>query len=282
MIDLHIHSCMSDGQYAPSKIVEMAQNQGINLLSLTDHDTVAGVREAMATALIYKVDFIPGIELTAHYQGIEIHILGYYVDIDNRNLLMECDRLEKSRKARIKLLIEALASVSVIISYDQVAFFAKGSTVTKLHLAQALVKSGYAKCIASAFKQYLNQAARALPNSWLPVSDAIELIINAGGVPVLAHPGLIPLESTAFDIFFSSIVDYGIKGVECYYSKHNSCVTDYFVELVHQYDLIATYGSDYHGEAIDSTVKLGDIGYKPDASYDYSIKSRLLGKSGRS
>ncbi len=263
MIDLHTHSTASDGSYRPGELINYAKSKGIDVLALTDHDTIAGISEAIEEAKIAGIDFIPGVEISALWLIGTMHILGYYIDPHGDLLHSTLKKLQKLRDERNHKIIEKLREHGVDITYEEVEKVA-GGQIGRLHISRILIEKGYAADIQSAFKKFLtNGAPTYIPKVRLEPPKAIELIKNAGGIPVLAHPCTLGLEDFSdLKKVFSDLKDAGIEGIEAYYSDHSKELTDFCLEMAGKLNLLVTGGSDFHGKNkkhIDIGVGRGDL-----------------------
>jgi predicted metal-dependent phosphoesterase TrpH len=258
MIDLHIHTTFSDGQYTPEEIVELAASAGITTISITDHDSVAGLARGKAAADKAGIKFINGIEISCQGNK-ELHLLGYDFDYNEPALIKACSEFAKFREERAHRIIEFLLERNVIISLDEVREIAHGSAIIgRPHFAQALVKHGYVATVREAFDKYLASAdfdkiERPKPTA----EEGIALIAGAGGMSVLAHPALLKLEALAEEELLKKLVKAGLKGLECFYSLHSPKQAERYASLAEKYGLIVTGGSDFHGEMVKPEIKLG-------------------------
>lgn len=247
-IDLHVHSTYSDGTCSPREVVELAHAAGVTTLSLTDHDTVEGMPEAVAAGNDLGIQIIPGIELSSQARGQEIHILGYYVDSSNRQFLERLEHLRSTREARNPQMVRQLNELGLSLSYDDVLAKADKGSVGRPHIAQVLVRKGYVKTVKEAFDRYLGEGAAAYIPRHLPEpGQVIAWIREAGGLPVLAHPGWVKPADGSFINFCRELRDAGLGGVEVFYSTHTPRQTSKFLQAAKQLGLCMTGGSDFHG-----------------------------------
>ena len=263
MIDLHTHSTASDGSYTPTELINYAKSKGIRVLALTDHDTIAGISEAIEASASSGIDFIPGVEISALWLIGTMHILGYYIDPDSELLHSTLEHLQKLRDERNHKIIEKLREHGIDITYEEVEKVA-GGQIGRLHISRILIEKGYAADVQSAFKKFLtNGAPTYIPKVRLEPPKAIELIKKAGGIPVLAHPCTLGLkEFSEFEKLFSELKEAGIEGIEAYYSDHSRELTDFCLAMADKLDLLVTGGSDFHGsnkKHIDLGVGRGDL-----------------------
>lgn len=244
MIDLHTHSTASDGISTPGELVTAAVKAGVRTLAVTDHDTISGIAGAVTAASQYRLRFIPGVELSTNVARNEVHILGYFIDPENEALNKELERLQKGREKRIYLILDRLEDLGLNPGWEKVNTLSRGKSPGRPHIARAMVEAGFVKSMEEAFGKYLVKGSPCyIPREKLTPEDSVRLIVDAGGIPVLAHPGLVG----SFDVVFPYLLNIGIKGIECYYPEHSPEKTDYYVKLAKKHDLVITAGSDYHG-----------------------------------
>lgn len=254
--DLHLHTLFSDGTYTPEEMVFQASKHGFAALALTDHDTIEGCPRAAAASASANIEFIPGTELTAEQDGDELHILGYFLDIENPRLLAETGKFQNVRQNRIREIVARLNEVQVPITTDAVFALANCRSPGRPHVARALVKAGLCGSLDEAFERFLKKNRPAwVPKFKMSAADAIDLIHHAGGVAVMAHPGL-----THCDEVIPSMVDSGLDGLECFHTKHSTAIAEHYLEIADRFNLLVTGGSDCHGmskgKPLIGTIKL--------------------------
>jgi predicted metal-dependent phosphoesterase TrpH len=231
---------------------------------VVDHDTVCGVERAFSAANNFSLEVLPGLELTAEYTGLEIHILGYLVDHKNKPLKEKLDILKANRIKRIYRIVDKLKDMGVVLPAQSVFALAEKGTVGRLHVARAMHKEGLVASIYEAFQKYIGDKCPAYVLGFrLSPLEAIELIGNAGGIPVLAHP-----YTLRNDALIAQLVDFGIRGLEVYYPEHTQAMVNFYLGLAKKYNLLATGGSDYHGQA-KPEVELGSV------KIDYELVRKL-------
>lgn len=241
--DLHLHSRYSDGTCTPAELVHMAAAAGLAAISLTDHDTVAGTDEAVAESREAGVAVIPGVELSVSYDSQEIHILGYGIDTRSRILRETLERLAAERVERMEKMIERLRRSGVPAEFEEVRTLAGGNILSRLHLANYLLKKGFVASREESFERYIGNGGPAyVRRRHLNLKGAINLIVSSGGLPVLAHP-----VQTGRDDLIEYLVRLGIRGVEAYYPRHTPGETARYEKICRRYGLVATGGSDFHG-----------------------------------
>lgn len=254
--DLHLHTNFSDGTYSPEELVSNAKRCGLAAIALTDHDTVEGCAAAAAACEAVGIEFIAGTELTAEQNGIEIHILGYCLDIHNPKLLTEIERFQSVRQNRIREMVARLNDMKVPLSSEAVFALANCRAPGRPHVARALVKAGLCGSLDEAFERFLKKNRPAwVPKFKISAADAIGLIHQAGGVAVLAHPGL-----NRSDDVIPGMVAASLDGIECFHTKHSTATSEHYLELADHFHLLVTGGSDCHGlskgHPLIGTVKL--------------------------
>ena len=242
-VDLHMHTHFSDGTYSPEELTGHARRVGLSAISLTDHDTVEGCPRMIAACTEQGIEFINGCELTAEIDGHEVHILGYGMDILNPKLLKELGRFQLVRQNRIQEMTDRLNEAGIPLKAETVVKIANCRAPGRPHVARALVQEGYCRTHDEAFDRFLKKGKPAwVPKCKMSALEAIDLIHQAGGVAVMAHPGL-----NRTDDFIPSIIAAGLDGIECFHSKHSTSVTEHYLMLAEQNKLLVTGGSDCHG-----------------------------------
>jgi predicted metal-dependent phosphoesterase TrpH len=214
MYDLHVHSTASDGLFTPAQLLAKAMEIGLQGIAITDHDTVGGVQEAYNFMASHSISFqfIPGIEMNAEVDEIEVHILGYFIDYHNPRLLNRLKEIREARWERAKKMVYRLKSMGLAISFAQVEKLAQGDLIGRPHVAQALIEKGYVFSIKEAFQKYIGKGKPAyIPRYKFMPQEAIQLIKEAGGIPILAHPGLLPDNN-----LICEVIAMGVDGLEVY------------------------------------------------------------------
>jgi len=249
-IDLHLHTNFSDGEKSVDELIRFISNKGIDIFSITDHDTIAPAELATAKAKEYNKIFIPGVEISTYYNGGEVHILDYLLDIRNELLLSFLNERFLRRIERMKETISILNRMGFDITFDDVVKTSPGPYIGRPNIAKALVEKGYISKLSEAFTDELignNGKAYVPPNDFSPI-DAIEFVLRTGGIPVLAHPGIYVSngEWKLKEKDIKKFVEAGLKGIEVYHSKHSREDFEYYRQIAKKYDLLITIGSDYH------------------------------------
>jgi len=254
--DLHSHTIFSDGMHTPEELFIKAKNIGIKALSITDHDTVEGNYSAQKLSEKYNIDFITGIELSCFDSQNEYHILGYCIDIDNEDLHKHLAAFKQSRIERAEIMTKMLNEMGVKINFNDVIDKAGEAPITRPHIAQVIVESGYVSTTKDAFNLYIGDGGPAYAvKAIFQVEKAIKLINNAGGVAVIAHPGYFINQQKLFEF-----IEAGLDGIEVYHPLHNEKLRKEYHSIANQYWLLETGGSDYHGNRPNETVLFGREG----------------------
>lgn len=258
--DLHVHSTASDGTLSPARLVDAAASLSLPGLALTDHDTVEGVAPAIEAARHHGIEFVPGVELSAGVGERSVHILGYLIDHTDRVLRERLARLREIRLERAEAIVRALRADGFSISLDDVLRLSDGGAVGRAHIAQSLVEAGRVSSVDEAFKTLLGRSAPYyVPKPVSQAKTVIGWVGDAGGVAVLAHPGL----SKADDLVPGLAAD-GIVGIEAYHGGHDASARIHYRRLASDLGLIATGGSDYHGDQHEGGA-LGSADVPPEA-----------------
>lgn len=252
VVDLHIHTQASDGALTPAQVVERAVAQGLKAIAITDHDIIDGCRPAIEAAAD-RLEVIPGVEINTEWGSKEVHILGYYIDLADQKFLEELKNLRQVRLDRIVKIVRKLNDIGVKVNLDRVLELAGAGTIGRPHVALAMIENGYVSTIQEAFAGYIGYGAPAyVPRYKLLPEEAVQIILKAGGVPVLAHPGLI-----GEDELIPHLAAHGLQGLEVYYPEHGPEQIDHYAQKAKEYGLVITGGSDFHGNQADYR---GDIG----------------------
>jgi 3',5'-nucleoside bisphosphate phosphatase len=262
--DLHCHTTASDGTLPPTALVKMAHERDIGVLAITDHDTLAGHAEAIATGDALGVRIVRGIEVSAlSDEGKEVHVLGYGVQPDDDATRTRIESLRDVREARAKALISKLGALGITISFERVKAFAGDGMIGRPHVARAMVEAGVVRNLNQAFDEYLGEGkAGFVSHEGLTPQQAIALIHRAHGAAVLAHP---LLYKGNLDGLLQDAIAAGLDGIEAFYPGHTAEQTQTFVRLAEKQGLLVTGGSDFHGPLGDLEVSLGTIGLPADA-----------------
>jgi predicted metal-dependent phosphoesterase TrpH len=279
-IDLHIHSTASDGTLSPSEIIDLALRLHLGAIAITDHDSIAGSREALLCGIPEELGFLTGVEISAEpppsYGGAgSIHILGYGLRLDDPELNRALERLQDARKDRNPEIIARLNKLGISIRLEEVEKEAGDGQPGRPHIAKLLVKKGVVKTVDAAFDRFLGDGKPAYVDKFrIESSQAIALINTAGGIPVLAHPCLLQLEKgEQLDEILVEMISMGLKGLEVYFSHHSPEQTRRYAELARRHDLLMTGGTDFHGD-IQPEIQMG-FG-KGDLHIPFALYERLI------
>lgn len=247
-IDLHTHSIVSDGSDTPRQIVEKAAGIGLCAVALTDHDATAGIEEFMAAGIQFGVLTIAGVELSCEYLGRDIHILGYGLSAGDPELEEMLKAVREERIRRNQNMIRKLVGLGYPLSYEEVQSFAAGAIVSRVHFAQALVKRGYVKDPAEAFRRLIgNGCPGYLPRKSLMMEEGVDFLVRLGASVVLAHPMLYQLTKEEIFELLKKMKERGASGVEVIHSRCREADSRVLKKMAAQLGLGCTGGSDYHG-----------------------------------
>ncbi|MEJ2715829.1 MAG: PHP domain-containing protein [Deltaproteobacteria bacterium] len=280
MIDLHVHTNYSDGTLSPRELLGCASERGLEALAVTDHDTVEGVPEALQEGKRVGVEVVPGVEISAQWERGILHVLGYFVRTDHPELIETLAYLKQEREDRNTKILARLHDLDVDISLDEVNREAGCGVPGRPHIAGVMVKKRYVATIQDAFDRYLKRGASAyIKKAKLEPIEAMQLIIRAHGLPVLAHPhSLAEEDPSRFADTVKRLADHGLQGIEVYYPKHTPDQTRTFLELARRFDLGVTGGTDFHGSN-KPEIELGVVpGQGP---LPYSLLSELKERRGQ-
>ena len=248
MIDLHVHSNHSDGTLSPEELVTLAKNTGVSSFALTDHDTVSGIQKAKAAAAGSGVTVISGTEISAAYQKKDIHILGLFIDETNPTLLTALEEAVMARDSRNERMAERFRSLGIPLTLEDLRLMNPDTVITRAHFAKYLIEHNHVKNSEEAFRRYLNYDAPCfVPREYMQPERAISLILQAGGIPVLAHPLLYKLPPAELEALLQRLTDAGLKGLEVYYSSNTNYDEQICYGLANRFGLLMTGGTDFHG-----------------------------------
>ena len=277
MIDLHVHTTFSDGTFTPQEVVRFAKEKGLFAISITDHDTTDGVKDAIEEGERLGLKVVSGVEISADFE-IEMHILGLFIDIDNKFLQQKLKMLEKFRKERNPQIIKKLRQMGYNISMEEVEKLALGEMIGRPHIAKVLVQKGYFSTTKEVFEKLLGFGKPAyVKKEKLKPQEAIEAIKKAGGLAILAHPHkYLYLEEGSENVFLE-LKEYGLDGIEVFHSDHNQIETSMLLEIAKKLDLAISGGSDFHGEnKPEICIGVGKGNLKIDDEIFYMLESRVL------
>lgn len=241
-IDLHLHTTASDGLLKPSELIKLARKHRLNTIAITDHDSIDGIAEAQQVA-VGSPALIAGIELSAAHGDVDVHMLGYHVQVTDSAFQSRLKHFQNDRLSRGFEMVEKLVMLGKQIEWARVVALADGGSVGRPHVARALVEAGYVSSVAEAFQRYLYTGGPAyVARPRLSPQEAITLIHEAGGVAIMAHPGLVP----DYGPLAEQLVPAGLDGVEVMHPRNTAVVRDNLRGLATRHNLIITGGSDFH------------------------------------
>ncbi|MCS7230904.1 MAG: PHP domain-containing protein [Elusimicrobiota bacterium] len=259
-VDLHIHTIYSDSNLSPKELIEYAKKLNLSAVGITDHDTTDGIEEAIKEANKYGIEVVPGIEISAIFNGSsenEVHILGYYIDWQDEELQEKLKLFRKARIERAYKILEKLKLVGINIDVEKIITKNNNSSIGRLHFARLLVEQKRVNSIKEAFDLYLGYGRCAyVPKFMFSVEEAISMILKAKGIPVLAHPYISIYNDNES---FKKLIKQGIKGIEVFHSNHHKNVEEELMLIAEKYGLLITGGSDCHGKLDNLEVLLGSI-----------------------
>ncbi len=265
-VDLHLHTTYSDGSYTPQELVKKAKKLGYSAIAVTDHDTIAGIQKTLNAGQKNNLEVIPGIEFNTLINDIEVHILGYFIDYQNKELIELLEKIKKERRERIEKMIDLLKELyNFNITIDEIREFSADNILGRGHIARLLTKKGYVNNWEKVFDEYIGKGKPAyVKRKKISPFRAIDIIKKSKGIPIIAHPGLIDDYNT-----FQQIINYGIEGLEVFYLEHTEEEIEYFHKLAKENSLLITGGSDCHGPKNKDGLRLGKI------RLDYSHLDKL-------
>lgn len=268
IVDLHTHTTASDGTESPTQVVSKAHAQGLVGVAITDHDTIQGVDEGLRAGTNVGIDVVPGVEISCNWKNYSVHLLGFYFDPRNPELISLLEWMREGRDNRLPKMLEKLEGLGITIDQQEVEDEAKGESTGRPHLARVLVRNGVVSSVQEAFEKYLAQGRPAYADRPRPtITEGIQAILHANGVPVIAHPLTVDVSPVSL---IGELVMKNLQGIEYYYPYENvankpptwySQIESQLVllkELAQKHDLILTGGTDYHGH-IPGKADLGSI-----------------------
>jgi predicted metal-dependent phosphoesterase TrpH len=270
-VDLHIHTTCSDGVYTPIQVVNKAKAAGLNIISITDHDNLAGIEAAVEFGKQVDVEVIPGVEISTDIEDKEVHLLGYFIDIYHDEFQKYLSFFRQERFNRACRIVKKLNNLGISISIDNVISKAKNGAVGRPHIAQALLEAGYVNNFYEAFDKFIGNHCPAFERKiHVSPQSALKLISDAGGLSFVAHPGYIS------EKFLISLIRFGIDGIEVIHPSHNQSQVNYYRGITNEYCLLASGGSDFHGGKRDDEQNLRKY-YIPSTNID-TMRKMLVKK----
>lgn len=273
-IDLHVHTTYSDGAFSPEKVVDTALAVGLDALAITDHDNVLSYNIAVdyADKIIPKdskkpLEIIPGVEINTMYKGYEIHVLGYFMDLENSDFQK---LLKVQQNARIKQTKEIITLLNkkagIKITFEDVKnLVAEGGSIGRPHIAKAITMAGGTLNVIDAYNKYINDQSNVyVQRKTVSPHDAVEIIYDAGGIPVFAHP----FDVDIAEALTKELMSFGLRGIEAYHRKHSPAIVEYYSTIAEQLGLIITGGSDFHAPNPNNGNIIMGKNFIPDWIYD--------------
>jgi hypothetical protein len=261
--DLHLHTTASDGRLNPEALVGLARSRGLEVIAITDHDSVGGISEALeAAGREPGIVVIPGVEINTDLASGELHILGYFIDYRDEDLALALRKIRESRVGRAQKMVERLQELGAPIEWSRVQEMAHGESICRPHIAQALLEKGFVGSEREAFDKYIGRNGPAyIGREKIQPADAVRIVKSAGGLPVLAHPaGIKDLNDLIIDL-----KNAGLVGLEAYYGEYDSNTVKRMVRLAGEHGLLTTGGSDYHHFGDGREVPLGQVDIPGDS-----------------
>ena len=262
-IDLHIHSTASDGSLTPSEILNQAQKLKLAAIAITDHDTTAGSQEALAAGIPPSIKFLTGVEISAAYPSFlrgsgSFHLLGYSIGLEDPVLNQTLEKLRQARKDRNPLILKKLKQLGISITATEVQKEAGRGQPGRPHIARAMLKKGFVESIDDAFDRFLGAGKPAYVDKYrIASAEAIEVIIGAGGIPVIAHPGLLGINDyKELEDLVVRLKAMGVRGIEVYYPEHSTLQIQQYKKIAARCGLLMTGGTDFHG-AVTPQIQMG-------------------------
>ena len=256
-VDLHIHSTVSDGRFSPEEIIRKAAELGLTVIALADHDSVGGIMPALKAAKAFPwLKVIPCVEISTDISNGEVHVLGYFIDYTNRELRAVLERFRSSRRRRAQGMITKLADLGINVEWRRVQEIASGDSIGRPHIAQAMMEKGYINSLREAFTKYIGQGGPAhVEREKLTPVEAVELIVRANGLPVLAHP----FTTNNPEAMVIELKEAGLIGIEAYSHGYTADESNKLISLADKYNLLVSGGSDYHGLEADNEAMFGSL-----------------------
>ena len=255
--DLHLHTTASDGRLSPEDVVRTAAELGLAVISITDHDSVEGIAPALKAAENHPpLRVIPGVECSTDVPRGEVHVLGYFIDYSNPELVIKLAAFRNSRKVRAQKMIEKLAAMGINIEWNRVEDIAGAGSVGRPHIAQAMLEKSYVPSLKEAFNRYIGREAPAyVEREKMTPEEVVQLITRVGGLAVLAHPA----DVDDLEHLIPRLQRVGLVGIEVYYNNYPLRTTQYLASLAHKHALVATGGSDFHGMDSATETPIGGV-----------------------
>ncbi|MFO7445370.1 MAG: PHP domain-containing protein [Ignavibacteriaceae bacterium] len=271
-VDLHIHTTHSDGFYSPTEIIGKAKEKGLDIIGITDHDNISAIEEAANAGKKVGIEVIPGVEISSDVRDKEVHILGYFVEPDNKELERYLNFFREERIKRAVRIVNRLNNLGFPLSINDVMDKAANSAVGRPHIAQAMLEKGFVNSYYEAFNKFIGNGCPAFEKKvHLSPQSAFKIINDAGGLSFIAHPGYMP------EILLKEIIEAGVDGIEVVHPSHSPQQTKFYRGIVNEYFLLDSGGSDFHGGKREDEGNLGKYFTNPSAIE--AMRKRLLRNS---
>jgi predicted metal-dependent phosphoesterase TrpH len=269
VFDLHLHTTASDGTMSPAELVRYAQEKGLKVIAITDHDTIEGLSEGIQEGNKVGLEVIPGVELSADAPTGTMHLLGYYIDPDSSELADKLRVLQQARMERNLKMVEKLRALGISLELSEVKAAPEHGQIGRPHFAYTMVQKGYAQNIQDAFDRYLGKGRPAYVEKFrFSPAEAMDFIRKAGGITVLAHPfTLKQAEPQDFEALIRELKEKGLDGIEVYYPEHSDGQKRLYRDVAQKYGLVISAGSDFHGLTKDEA-DLGEGYAAGELTYD--------------
>lgn len=272
-VDLHLHTTASDGRLTPAEVVQVAATKGLTIIAITDHDSVEGVSSAREAAGHFpSLRVIPGVEINTDAPDGAVHILGYFMDYENMEFRSGLKALRHSRELRAQKMLTKLEGLGIHVDWQRVQELAGGGSMGRPHIAQAMLERGYISSLEEAFIKYIGRRGPAyVKRARLSAVEAVEMVLRAGGLPVLAHPA----DINNLEALVVKLKGVGLVGLEAYYDGYRKKTVQRLVGLADKYGLLTSGGSDFHG--------LGSAGETPIGGVDvpFDCAQSLISLAGQ-
>jgi predicted metal-dependent phosphoesterase TrpH len=268
-VDLHTHTRYSDGACTPLELIQKAKDVGIDIISVTDHDNIKGIKEAALIGKELGIEVIPGVEISSEISNREIHILGYFFDLDNQELEHYLNFFREERIKRAARIINKLKNLGFDIDLEDVLNNARNSAVGRPHIAQVMLEKGIVSSYFEAFNKYIGNGSPAYEKKvYISPQSAFRIISDAGGLSFIAHPGNMP------ENLLKDLIESGVDGIEVVHPSHSALQQKFYKGIVNSYFLLECGGSDYHGGKREDDSNLGQ--YYTNTSVIDAMRKRLL------
>ena len=274
-VDLHIHTTYSDGAFSPELIVDTAIESGLDVIALTDHDNILSydIAKKYAKDNDKKLEIIQGVEINTIYKGYEVHILGYFPDINNHEFQNMLKFQQNARVHQAKEMVALLnKKAGIRIKFEDIKkLVAPGGSIGRPHIARAITNLGGTGSVMEAYAKYINDDSPVyVKRKTVSPHDACKIIYDSGGIPVFAHP----IDVEISDTLAKELVSYGLRGIEAYHRKHSPAVVEYYSTLAEKYGLIITGGSDFHAPSVNHGTIIMGKNFVPSWVYDELLKEK--------